>query len=85
MILNVTEAKYIENYKLLISFNNNISKIVDLKDTILNDHRTIFKTLENVEYFKKFHIDYGTICWENGLDLAPEYLLNLDEVKLELT
>ena len=32
-----------------------------------------FRKLENIEKFKQFQVDY-TLKWNNGLDLAPEFL-----------
>lgn len=81
MLLQVTKAKYISNYKIKLWFNTNKAKIVDLEATIFNDHRTIFRALRNIEYFKDFIISYNTIAWKNGLDIAPEYLYELNEVK----
>ncbi len=81
MLLQVTNAQYISNYKLKLWFNTNEVKIVDLEATIFNDHRTIFGALRNLEYFKNFSLCFNTIAWENGLDLAPEYLYELSEAQ----
>lgn len=62
-------------------FDNGVVKVVDLKDTIFNDKREIFKPLEDIEYFKKFDLVLNTIGWQNGLDLAPEYLYELETNK----
>jgi hypothetical protein len=77
MILNVVKADYIEQYQVYLEFNNGENVSVDLKDTIFNDHRKIFEPLRNIGYFKKFSITMNTIAWENKVDLAPEFLLNL--------
>ncbi len=77
MILNVVEAEYISGYKIKLRFNNGKTKIINLKETIFNDKREIFKPLRNIEYFKEFKIKLNTISWQNGLDLAPEYLYEL--------
>jgi hypothetical protein len=73
----ITQAEYIKNYEIWIKFNDGIDGIVDLETTIKNDHREIFRELEDVEQFKRFRVDDDTIVWENGLDLAPEYLYEL--------
>lgn len=73
----VTKAKYIKFYEIWLKFNDGIEGIVDLEPTITNDHREIFKELKDPEEFKKFKVDADTIVWENGLDLAPEYLYDL--------
>jgi hypothetical protein len=80
MILEVIKSEYISDYKIKLLFNNGETKIVDLKSTIFNDHRKIFEPLRDIEYFKKFKIVLNTIGWNNGLDLAPEFLFELETV-----
>ena len=74
MLLQVEEADYLNEYKLHIKFNDGTEGNVDLKDTIFNDNRKIFKQLRKVDKFKNFHIALNTVCWFNDLDLAPEYI-----------
>lgn len=76
-LLKVTEAKYIDNYKLDLSFNNGFKGIIDLKDKIFADHRRIFEDLESLSYFRGFKRNRWTIEWDNGVDLAPEFLHKL--------
>ncbi len=76
-MLNVIEAKYIKDYQIEILFNDHIKGIVDLKNVIEGDHRVIFQELRDKKKFSKIKIDIDTIAWENGLDLAPEFLYEL--------
>jgi len=78
MILEVIKAEYISDHKIRLWFNIGESKVVDLKETIFNDHRQIFQPLREIQYFKKFQLIFDTIGWENGLDLAPEYLYEIE-------
>lgn len=73
MFLHVIKAEYISRYKIKVSFNNGESGIVDLEQELWGD---VFEPLKNVENFKKFRVDpeLETIVWENGADLAPEFL-----------
>lgn len=73
----IIDAKYIKSYEIWLRFNDGIEGVVDLEPTITNDHREIFKTLKDLEEFKRFQVEADTILWENGLDLAPEYLYDL--------
>jgi len=74
MFLEVTKAEYLDNYRLLLTFNNGKIKTVDLQNE-LND--TVFVPLKQLDFFKKFRIKYNTIEWENGADYAPEYLYKI--------
>ena len=73
----VIKAEYKKDYRVNITFNNKKQGVIDLSDFILNDHRPIFQELKELEKFKKFRVDMDTIVWENGADLAPEFLYEL--------
>jgi hypothetical protein len=77
MILNIKKADYKGGYKVLLSFNNGETVLVDLQDTVQNDSRRIFFPLRDVAYFKSFKIGLNTITWDNDADFAPEFLLEL--------
>lgn len=79
-IIHVTKARYIDQYKIYLVFNNNKAGIVDLKAVITKDHRPVVTELVDVNKFKKFTVEADTVVWENGLDLASEFLYE----KLEL-
>lgn len=70
----VENAKYIDGYKIELFFSNNEHGVIDLHDIINKDHRPIFRELQDVNKFRQFKVDMDTIVWENGLDLAPEFL-----------
>ena len=74
MFLEVTQARHLDSYKLLITFNNGVQKTVDLQNEL---NGSVFAPLKQLEYFKKFQIKYNTIEWENGADYAPEYLYEI--------
>ena len=74
MFLEVKNAKYINDFKIFLEFNDGISKTVDLENELKGE---IFQPLRNVSYFKNFKIRYNTIEWDNGADFAPEYLYNI--------
>jgi hypothetical protein len=72
-MLQILNAKYLTDYKLDVTFNDNKQAVVDLKDFIFNDQRGIFTVLQDKNKFKQFNIDY-TICWNEDIDIAPEFL-----------
>jgi hypothetical protein len=78
----VVKAKYIQDYIIEVTFSNKVKKMVNLKDTIFNDHRPIFKELIDKNQFKNFKVSMHTILWNNGLDLAPEFLYELPSQKI---
>jgi hypothetical protein len=83
-MIEISKAKQVGDYQIELVFNNKIKGVVDLKNTIFTDTRDIFKELKDLNKFKKFKIEFDTLSWENGLDLAPEFLYDLlksDKVK----
>ena len=70
-MLEVTSAKYLDKYKLELSINDGVKKIVDLQNSLKGE---VFEPLMDINYFKSFKINFNTIEWENGADFAPEYL-----------
>ena len=73
MFLNIKEAKYLNDYKVEVSFNNGESGIADLLPALKGN---LFSSLKDKSLFSKLKVDeeLSTIVWENGLDLAPEYI-----------
>ncbi len=76
-LLHIITAEYISDYKIKLSFSNGYSGVADLQEKIYNDHRKIFIPLKDKVFFKNFKQHFGTIEWENGLDLAPEFLYDV--------
>jgi hypothetical protein len=73
MILHVIDARYLHDYVIWIKFNDGTEGEVDLKDELYGE---VFMPLKDVENFKSFRVDpvLGTIVWDCGVDLAPEFL-----------
>ena len=74
MLIKVTDAKYNKDYKIEFTFNNGYRKVVDLKEQL---DGPIFEPLKDINYFRKFTLNRWIIEWDNGADLAPEFLYEL--------
>ena len=72
----VKKAKYIEGYKVWLTFADGKSGEVDLTQKLKN-RGGVFEPLQDVNYFKNFEIIGSTIAWKNGAELAPESLYEL--------
>ncbi len=73
----IVKAEYVDKYKINLSFNDGLEKVVDLQDCIFKGNRKIFSPLKDINFFKDFTQNSWTIEWKNGLDFAPEYLYKL--------
>ena len=58
-----------ENHTLTITFENGEVKTFDMKPYLKYE---VFEGLKNIEEFKKFHIDFGTVCWDSGEGLSND-------------
>ena len=72
----VTTVKYLSGYKLRVSFGTGESKEVDLEPYLEGE---VFEPLRDKNIFRTVHInpEVDTICWNNGADLAPEFLYDI--------
>lgn len=74
MFLEVSNAEYLDGYRLRLLFNNGETRVVDLLSSLRGE---VFIPLRDVDYFKKFSIRFNTVEWENGADFAPEFLYDI--------
>jgi hypothetical protein len=70
---DVIEARYLEDYKIWLRFEDGSEGEVDLEGEL---HGEVFEPLRDRQFFASFSVnrDTGTIEWPNGADLAPEFL-----------
>ncbi len=73
MFLHVTDAKYLEDYKVKVTFNNGREGVADLSGALKGK---LFEPLKNKKLFSNLTVDkeLDTIVWANGADLAPEFI-----------
>lgn len=77
----VKKMKYLENYRLSLTFDDKKTKIVDLESYL---DRGVFLPLRDLNYFKKVQLnkEAGTIVWPNEADFCPDVLYEIGrEVK----
>ncbi len=70
----VTAARALANYRLWVRFDDGVEGEVDLRDFVMNDPRQIVVALRVVDAFASIRVEHDTVVWQNGFDLAPEYL-----------
>lgn len=71
MLLDVIEFKILDDYEILITFENNESRKFSCKH-LLNERP--FHILKDKILFNRVFLEHGTLCWPNDIDIAPEYL-----------
>jgi uncharacterized protein YkvS len=70
----VVKVELKDDYKVFVEFNDGMRGIIDFKEKLLNDNRQIIRDLLDTNKFKTVRLDLDTLCWDNGVDFASEYL-----------
>jgi len=72
----VTRVDYETEYKLILRFEDDSVKIVDLAPYLEGE---IFEPLRKMEIFRTAHLDQDidTVVWENGADMSPDFLYQI--------
>ena len=72
-MLHVRNAKYVDGYKLWVSFDDGTAGEVDLENKLRG---AVFEPLKEKLFFSQVAVDpeLETVVWPNGADLAPEFL-----------
>jgi hypothetical protein len=73
MLVRVIEARYLGGHRVEVAFNDGRKGVADLSEAM---EGPAFEELKNKSAFSRFYVDkeLDTIVWENGADLAPEYI-----------
>jgi hypothetical protein len=78
----VRDVSYISEYKLLVTFEDGVVKLVDLEPYLDGE---IFEPLKDIDYFRTVRVnpDIDTIVWDNDADLSPDFLYEIGVVERE--
>ena len=71
---HIIHAELKGNYKIFVEFNNGTKGTIDFQKILEEDHREIIRELLDKELFKTVKINLNTLCWDNEVDFAPEFL-----------
>ena len=78
MYLAVKAVKPLDNYTLLLKFENNEEKVFDVKPYLDIGK---FQELKDESLFKSVKVSFDSIEWANQLDLDPELLYQKSQNK----
>jgi hypothetical protein len=79
MYLSIKEVQPLENYQLLLTFENDEKRQFDMNPYL---NIGIFRELKDVLKFNSVKVSFDTIEWENEADLDPE-ILYVNSKKIE--
>lgn len=67
----VREAQYCGGYRIRLVFNDGAEGVVNFRRWLSG---RVFESLLDLDYFRRFFVDGGTVAWPNGADITPETL-----------
>ena len=68
-ILNIEKVIYLSGYKLKLSFNDGVEKIIDFGPFLSNSLNPFIKNYLDLKEFQKYALDRGDLVW-NDYDLC---------------
>lgn len=77
MFFDVVKMELRKNYEIYVEFEDGLKGIIDFREKLMTDHREIIRELADMDKFRAVKIQWDTLCWDNGVDFAPEYLYDL--------
>lgn len=69
--LEVTEAKYVSGYKLLLTFNDGAARVVDFGPFLEKARNPDTTDYRDLKKFKSFRIEYGDLIWGDHQMIFP--------------
>ncbi len=69
--LEVTEAKYVSGYKLLLTFNDGAVRVVDFGPFLAKARNPDTTDYRDLKKFKSFHIHEGDLMWGDYQMIFP--------------
>ena len=67
----VKDVKAQEDYTLLITFIGGEQRIYNARPLLKKE---IYSPLKSLGFFLRAKVDYGTVIWNEDIDIAPEHL-----------
>ncbi len=77
MYLAVTEVEPLEDYQLLLTFENGEKRIFDMKPYL---DKGVFQELKDKKMFRTVRVCFDSIEWSNQADIDPEVLYENSKV-----
>ena len=70
-MIRVVDVDYIKDYTLEMTFSDGVRKRMDFRPILQGE---VFGELIDKAKFVQYGLTRSTIEWDNGADIAPEYL-----------
>ena len=65
MVISITKAESIGEYKILFLFSDGVERLIDFSDFLKNAKNPMTRKYLDEKLFKAYSIDYGDIIWND--------------------
>lgn len=72
----IISVQPLDDYKILLTFDNNKKKIKDMKPYL---EKGVFQKLKDKDFFNTVKISFGTVSWGENIDLCADSLYETSE------
>ncbi|MBF0103630.1 MAG: DUF2442 domain-containing protein [Desulfobacterales bacterium] len=80
-MIEVNKVEVGADYRLHLIFENGESRVFDMTPYL---QYPVFQRLRNSGFFSLARVDYGTVTWPGGIDIAPETLYEFSGAEKEI-
>lgn len=68
-MIKIISARYMTDYNIELIFSTNEVGIVDFS-YLLDKHTVLTEPIIDKVFFSRFFLEFGALCWSNGLELS---------------
>ena len=72
---DIRSATHVGDHVISVRFDDGTTGQIDLSCYV--NRGPIFRPFADIDYFRRFTIEGGTLTWPNGADIAPERLYEM--------
>lgn len=65
MVLEITSAEYLSNYKIRLLFSDSKERVIDFEQFLTHSMNPMTRKFLDINEFKKFKILYGDLIWND--------------------
>ena len=79
-MIKVLNARKADEFKLKLDFSDHTHGVFDAAAYLATRSGPLLDKLRDADYFSRFFIDAGALCWPNGLEISPAKVHELSTV-----
>ena len=72
-MIKIIEVRYLGDFQIGLQFSSGFEGVFD-GHLLLQRQGPLLEPLRSEDYFRRFFVDAGALCWPNGLELSPTRL-----------